>query len=517
MENLVGQFPRNLHYSIKQLSGLSKTTVKLTPDRTSCNKGDSIRVKLPPNTIVDLRTFAMYAKGTCTNTGNRLHFPRLTQSLIKNLSIFINGTLVERISDYNLLYSKLYDIDGGGIDQLAKRHLEIADPSVRYSVAGEAIPAEIFAGATDAGGAETWRAGTPLVCTDGTGPSADTDRKLAITSWIGFLSTLSTPCPDLNDFGSMEIQIDFADEKILFAASSTLNTAPTLSNPSWSLSDIYFTVSKIQFQDPLYYNMKASKLLSSGLQLGFQTYIGSKGTSVAKTSAVNVQATVNTTSLDQLVCFFNPEVPNINPLLLYNSNSVADSLTFQQVLSGYDKNVVADVDRGTYVAQTANTTKIGEIVRIKGMYNAGVEHTSYGDAFNNSYFFKSDAIGLGSSSIEINNTPLHPSPLEDIQCYNETLISLGNLQQDMGSGVYPGLRSLSDYLKYFFVVACSLENISNESSFYKSGLDGKSSALNINWRVNFSTTDTMKQTPYIFAKCTRIVQINEGNSVIVII
>lgn len=516
MENLAGQFPRNLHYSIKQLNNFSKTTVKLTPDRVSCRHGDSIRVKLPANSIVDLRTFAMYAKGSCTNTGNKLHFPRLTQSLIKNLSIFINGTLVETIRDYNLLYSKLYDIDGGGIDQISKRHLEISDPSVRYTVAGETVVADIFANAVDGGGSETWRAGTPLVLTNGA-VASDTDRKLAITNWIGFLSSLSTPCPDISDFGSMEIVIDFADEKILFAGSDTLNTAPVLSNPAWTLSDIYFSVTKIQFNSPEYYNLKSSKLLSSGLQLGFQTFIGSRGSSVAKTSSVNVSATVNTTSLDQVICFFNPAVPNINPLLLYNSNSVDDSLSFQQVLSGYTKDIVAHATNATYVAQTLNTTKIGEIVRVKGMYNAGVEHTSYGDAFNNSYFFQSNAIGMANSQLEINNTPIQSSPLEDIQCYNESLISLGNLQQDMGSGVFVGLRSLADYLKYFFVVVCSLENISNESSFYKSGLNGMASALSINWRINYAITDTMAQTPYIFCKCTRLVQINEGNSVLVIV
>ena len=510
------QFPKNLAYSIKTLDSFSKTTVKLTGDRTSCRNGDSIKVKLPTNTIVDLRTFALFAEGTAQNgTGNKVHFPRLTQSLIKNLSVFINGTLIERISDYNILYNKLFDMDGGGIDQIAKRHLEIADPSIRYSVAGDTIPADIFAGAVDAGGAQTFRAGTPLVCCDGN-VSSDTARKLAITNWMGFLSTASCPCIDTNDCGTVEIQLDFDSERILFAGSAASNTAPVLNNPSWELNKVYFTISKIQFNNPLYYNLKASKLLSSGLQIGYQTYIGSKASSVAKDGSVNVSCTVNSTSLDQLVCCFNPEVPSINPLMLYNSNSVEDSLTFQQVLSGYDKQLVAHATAAAYVAQTLNVTKIGEIVRIKGQYNASPEHTSYGDAYNQSYYFKSDAIGLGTSSIEINNTPLHPSPLEDAQIYNESLIALGNLQQDMGSGVYPGLRSLSDYLKYFFVHIVSLENIQS-GDFYKSGLDGKSSSLNIVWKLAFSTTDTMRQTPYIFDKCTRIVQINEGNSVIVIV
>ena len=93
-------------------------------------------------------------------------------------------------------------------------------------------------------------------------------------------------------------------------------------------------------------------------------------------------------------------------------------------------------------------------------------------------FFKSDATGLTSCSIEINNTPLMPQPLEDDELYNETLIDLGNLNQDMSSGIHPGCYSLAHFLKYYFTHIVSLENI-QQGDFYKSGLDGKSSALNI--------------------------------------
>jgi len=103
---------------------------------------------------------------------------------------------------------------------------------------------------------------------------------------------------------------------------------------------------------------------------------------------------------------------------------------------------------------------------------------SAGDLYNQSVFFKSDATGLTASSIEINNTPLMPQPLEDDEFYNETLISLGNLSQEMSSGIHPGCYSLAHFIKYYFTHIESLENI-QQGDFYKSGLDGKSSALNI--------------------------------------
>ena len=481
-------FPKNLAYNIKTLSGFSKTCVKITPDKTSVNANDTFKVKLPTNTIVDLRTLTWYAKGNCvSSTGDNLHFPRLgLSSLIKTLAVYVNGTLIERIDNYNILYNKLFDLEGG-IDQVAKRHLEIADPSVRHSTTADHTAA------------------TPEICTlPATGD--DTNRKMAVSSWIGFLSNNSCPCPDTNDLGNIELEITLANEQVLFAgASGTVNADTTRDSPTYNLADIYFTVSKIVFNDPLYYNMKASKLLSSGLQIGYQTYIASKGSVVAKNSSVNVNCTVNSTSLDQLICCFNPAVPNISPLLLYGSNDTADSLAFSQVQSGY-----SGLTSVAVAGDPSTLEKVG------GQTSANIYHNTAGDLYNQSYFFKSDAIGIQSSSIEINNTPLAPQPLEDAQIFNESLISLGNANIDMSAGVHSGLRSLADFLKYYFCHIVSLENIQHQD-FYKSGLDGKSSALNIVWKLAYSTTNTMSQTPYIFAKTTRILQVNEGGSIVVIV
>jgi hypothetical protein len=33
------------------------------------------------------------------------------------VAVYVNGTLIERIDNYNISYNKLYDLDGGGIDQ----------------------------------------------------------------------------------------------------------------------------------------------------------------------------------------------------------------------------------------------------------------------------------------------------------------------------------------------------------------------------------------------------------------
>lgn len=471
-------FPKNLAYNIKTLSGFSKTTCKLTPDRTgTINHGETIKVKLPSNTIVDLRTFTMFMKGTTAQTsGSKVHFPRLTSSLIKTLAVYVNGTLIERIDNYNILYNKLYDLDGGGVDQVSKRFLENADPSIGFKVVNDV---------------DDVTGGNVTIKTKPTTPN-EYQQKLMVNNWLGFLSTCNCPCPDTNDLNNVEVEITFADEKVLWAASSsTAGNDPNVVGAKYTLDDVHFTISKIVFNDPLYYNLKASKLLSSGLTIGYQTYISSKTAAVNKGTSVNVLTTCNSTSLDQLVCCLQPATLPITTLQLGNASAGANSLCFNNVFS-----VV-----GEYPGQTASTNY----------------HSQYaGDYYNQSYYFKSDASGIVSSSVEINNTPLMPQPLDDAEIYNESLIALGNLNQDMSSGIHPGCLSLAHFLKYYFAHVISLENL-QQGDFYKSGLDGKASALNIAWKMTFTGASTDKFVPYIFAKTTRIMVVNEGHAISVIV
>ena len=470
-------FPKNLAYNIKTLSGFSKSTVVLTPDKSAVvNHGDTIKVKLPSNTIVDLRTFTMHFKGTALADGasSKMHFPRLTSSLIKTLAVYINGTLIERIDNYNTLYNKLYDLDGGGVDQTAKRFLENSDPSVGYTTA---------ANSTDVSGGN--RVNKTLIAT-----ASDTKQKMMVNNWLGFLSTASCPCPDTNDLNNVEIEITFDNEKVLWGAGgATASNNIVSAGAAYKLEDVKFTIAKIVFNDPLYYNLKASKMLSSGLMVGYQTYVTSKQASFLKGSSINVLTTVNTTSLDQIICCLQSSDTSISKLQLAGANNKDKGLTFNEVFPT------------AYAAQAANSNEDDVVA---------------GDLYNNSWYFRSDATGLVSSSIEINNTPLMPQPLDDATVYNETLISLGNLNQDMSSGIHPGCCSLSLFLKYYFTHIVSLENI-QQGDFYKSGLDGRASALNIALKLVFDGASTESFTPYIFCKTTRIMQINEGHSVTVVV
>ena len=463
MENT--QFPSQLQYNIKNLSGHSKTCVRLTPDKyDNIKPNDVIRVALPNNTLVDMSTLCFYYE-FIGDTGS--HHPRLSSSIIKNLAIYLNGNLVENIQNYSVLYNRIYDMDGGGSDQTAKRFLENTDPSVYYET-----------------GITTTSANTGIFKLTSTSDAVK--RKFAITSWLGLISTLSTKIWDTNDLNRVEIELTFESGNVCFQKQAQAQVTG-----GYTISDAHFLINKVVFNNPLYYNMKSAKLLSSGLTIGYQTWICSKGALAAKSSSFNVQTSINTTSLDALVGCFTPEDQTTSNLLLsthwYSAASVLDTpKPFNNVIS---------------------LTSIG---------TEGAGGINAGGYYNQSRFFRSDACGLTSSSWSINNVPLMPIPLTDYEIYNESLIALGGNHTDMGIGVHEGLRGLAFFLKYYFTHVCSLEML-NTQSFTKSGLDGRSSSLNVVWTTSFGANTSDKVVPYIFAKTTRILQINEGHSISVIV
>lgn len=440
-------YPRNLSFSVKTLSSFSKQSVRLTPDNdTSIKAGSTIRVKLPPNCLVDLRTLSMYFEGTVTTTAGKAHFPRLSSSLIEQLSVYVNGTMIENIPNYNVLYNTVYDLSCGS-DQQSKRHLENIDPSVAYDSSGQVVNNTLAATAND------------------------TSKPMMVNNWLGFLSTASTPVISTSDTNTIELEIRWAPAAVLWQGGTT--TAVT--GADYTISKLRFTISKIVFNDPTYYQLKASKLLSDGLVVGFKTYISNRGSTVAKAPSLTYNVSVNASSLDQIIAtMLTTGYDTIGNLLLTGSAADTGTEMFP--------NAVASIQAGT-----------AEVL------------------FNQSKYFQRDGTTLTGCQFEINNTAMNPYllPLEEI--YNESLISLGNLNIDVASGVHPGLVSQRHFEKYYFAHILSLENIDNSGQFFKSGLDGRASSLNISWKTSFSTTTNC--TPFIFCACTKLMQINEGGQI----
>ena len=479
--DLISGFPKNLCYSLKQLSNFTKQTVKVMPDRTTVNFGEVSRFKLPTAAMIDFRTISIFADISLYNgvagggaTAYSLHLPRNTNSLIQQLTITCNGVQLCNINDYNLLFNTLYDLEGADFSQNSKRFLENVDPSVYY-----------YAGTVSGTG------NSPIgICNsqDGTNTANyENLRPIVINNFIGLISSLSTPVLDLNDTSDIYIEIRWASVNVLWGATNTGVMAYTTTT-GCSINNLRLLCTKINFESSEYYELKSQKLLNDGLLVGYYDYWTSRGTTVAKSAGVNMNFNITTNSLDQCIATFQKsDYATIKPLVLHNgaTNTIANLITASQFYT-------------TPIAEDDTT--------------AGV-----GDGFNQSYYFMRAGCDLLTSQWSINSTNIDPYPLPPSEVWNNNLIALGNANLDYGSGgVHFGCISLYHFLKYYFAHILSLENLSGDGQFWRSGLSGNGSTININYSATFNGTNGESISPVIFCRSTKILSIKSGHIITVV-
>lgn len=497
MSDISSGFPRNLAYSIKKLdAGFSKTKVKILPDigsSGSVSQNGIIRFRLTGNSIYDFRTLCMYFTGSATKTsGNNVHFPRYSASLIENISITANNTTLCSINQYNLLYNMLMDLEGSDISQIAKRDTagERHDPSVSFSCTlsngPNDNPAIVYASNV---------AGTT---------ASDTDVLMCINNWLGLLGSMSTPCPDLSDLGDLYINIQLAPASCLFAAgngtvaATAVTTDERALGASYSLKDIFLTIDRCSFQDPLYYSLKTEKLLSpEGLNIAYYDYYTTQFSRQNKSSTgINLNWNVNSASLDQVLVTLrhkNFDDTQVHPLIIHGGNDqlIDNNKTFRQIMA--DPSLVNDV----------------------GTLGNSAYQDNLGDAFNNSLYFVRNGLGLKGSKFQINNIDIDPYNLTPLEVYNKVLQYTGFQNLDLGSaGLHGGCMSYIHFLKYYFTDICDLTNITTDNQFYISGLDGRGTGINITYNCQFDTV-VGQVAPVAFCRNTKVLNIHAGRQLVI--
>jgi len=247
------------------------------------------------------------------------------------------------------------------------------------------------------------------------------------------------------------------------------------------------TCSKINFESSEYYTLKAEKLQGDGLLVGFYDYWTSRGTATGKSSGINMNFNITTNSLDQIITTFQfADYQTIKPLVLKNSGTQASLITYNKYLA----------DPLTNTDGTAG---------------------NIGDGFNQSYYFMRPGTDLATSQYSINSVNIDPYPLPPSEIWNQNLIALGMNNLDMGnSGVHAGCLSLFHFLKYYFCHILSLENLSGDGQFWRSGLSGNGSTININYSATFNSACTESIQPVIFCRSTKVLSIKQGHIITVV-
>ena len=485
--DLVSGFPKNLAYTLKQLSNFTKQTVKVMPDRVTPNFGEVSRFKLPSSALIDFRTISIFGDVTLYNNqgaaaGNySYHLPRHgLNSCIQQLTITANGVQLCNINDYCVLYNTLIDMEGADISQASKRFLENADPSIHF-----------FQGASAAANSSIGA----CCAVDGTiVANVEVKRPAVVNNFLGFISSLSTPVLDLTDIGDIFIEIRWATPSVCWGTWVTNNTATPAYTASTGcfIDNLRLTCAKINFESSEYYDLKAQKLVEDGLLVGYYDYFTARGTSGAKSANISMNFNINTNSLDQCIATFQQADYNtIKPLVLHNSATANSTTNFNSAMTN------AQVD-------------------------SSEETAVLGDYFNNSYYFMRPGVDLQSSQWTINSTNIDPYPLPPSEIFNQNLIALGNQNLDFGSsGVHAGCVSIWHFLKYYFCHILSLENLSGDGAHWRSGLSGNGSTVNIGYQATFTTTvggtqNTEKISPIIFCRSTKVLTIKDGHIISVV-
>jgi len=212
------------------------------------------------------------------------------------------------------------DLEGSSFDQLSKRNIcEFFDPSLKFTSSDPSSAADV------AIVGDNYLKATQGVLTKVEG---------GITHWLGFLGSSSPSVIDTSDLGDVYIQIQFATSYVLPATIAATNL--NLAGASFTLDNIYATCDVISFASDEYYSLKASKLTSSGLNVGFYSYLNARFAQATKSSGINVNWNVSANSLDQIICTMCKTDQNSvwRPMIVYGANDAGTTVyTMSQLVA----------------------------------------------------------------------------------------------------------------------------------------------------------------------------------------
>jgi len=487
--DLTSGFPKNLSYSLKQLNGFSKQNIKVLSDRmgSSATAGDIIKFRLPPNSLVDTRTLAIFFDLTATTNGTvagvEAHFPRYSSSIIQQLNVYVNNSLVSTINDYNLLYSTVADMSFGG-ENASKRALENFDPSI--------VP-------VNANGANYF---INLKRTTQTATGSDTTRAFCINNFLGILNQNSTNVWDTADLGDVIVEIRLAPGSILFGSAPSGAAAAFTGSCSYTINNIRMTMSRISFNSSEYYELKAAKLLESGLMIAFQDFYNVRGTLTTKAGNISWNYNVNANSLDYILATGQRSDFNNNDYLILTTASTG----------GTDANY-ADTNTA-FIASMGRNLSFNEAMGVGPVVASSAR--ADGDFFNNSKYFQRKFSWFKTGQWTINSVCVDAYPKSPEEVFTESLIALGMKHLDTGSSIHPGCLNLQSFLKYYFCHILSLQNISGDSQYWRSGLNGNAASINVQYNAIFDTTATDSIYPVFFNALTKVLNISAGRVITVV-
>jgi hypothetical protein len=503
------ELPSRMQFRFREINKILKQTVTLIPNtgQQVVNANDTIIVELPHNSVVDLATFQMEYEGSTAHLGKTnagagaaaagyqgtRFFPRNSASIIEQLDVEINGQTRFTLNNYNLVWNILHDYSCAQ-DSINRRKCgENSDPSSKFISVDGVI-------------SERRGYSTGLIA-DG---SALDKEIYVIRSWLGLIgSSSSTTIIDTNILGSVVLKIRLAPTSVLIlgresnqaiaavAAADSENglaVANMLAGAVNPAQDINYTLDKIKFTLVRYdlpsefYMTEASRLASGAVfKWWFDNY------SVQSCQAVNGlnkrsinRTSISTRSLNWVMGTFR--VPN------YTAN-----------------------DGPNNTMGTAPST-LGSLGQTKYTWDSQVR-SGLRRLFNNAKYFIRNGSSIKDCTWIVGNSRY---PSRTVQQQFDALLQHFNVQNDVTSGIYPGIQSIHHFQETFYADLLSLNCNQSETDYVISGLNTEETPLQITWEVESTQLPAALDivadancNPYLICGYTSCIEIRGGRQITV--
>ena len=355
-----------------------------------------------PRKKVDLQTFTMYYTGQASNaaTGSggmtlKRFFPKLSQSIISELIIEINGQQKQHIKEYGYLYTILHnilrddeDMNSSSFDTVSKHTIDTATGNLSKIVK---LQAE----------------------TNPTGLQDD----FYIDKWLGFLGEGNRylDCSDMD----VRIRIKLAPSSILYRGVNTTATATnTAVDRSYTLTNVYGTIDILD---------EIPTVATTPVFTDYMTVLGVPKTDNKK---ISLSFSINKPIKYLLGTFTSPTRTIDNELIMSHCNSSTG------VYGDAIKDITSFAEFRTRPQQNWYSFEIAKQYKLPYL-------------LNNSQFFQRTGKGILSCAFNLNGYNITPK-LSLLGCYKETKKCFGN--------EYKRVVSLSSFENDFFCNAIRLDD-----------------------------------------------------------
>ena len=438
-------YPKNLGQRLQYITNYSTNSVKLNPDNsavelTNITSTGKIQFTLPPNSLIDLSSFSVYANFETTpavrenGVAIRPHYlTRNVNSLIKRLTVEIGGQVINDIDDYNRIQQIFSDYQFG-VEGSSKKILSNIDPLLKYRNNGFMV-----------GAIRT------LPDNINTEDLRFDKRPICMSQFLGFLGGgAGVKYIDTQLTGNIKITFELAPANhVLFRASHTpanglavaggnallgaltCTDALCTTQASYSLTNVFATIKKCQIDDGVYFQAVAAGL-SAGIPFEYKFNHFQNTKSNDTTGNLTLRYEVMSNSVDMaLLTFYDSDY-----------NTVGDLPNIEN-LGGVSGDFYAEEYPATSALTAANVGK-------KNCYC--------------SKYFKRFGNHIDNTRFYVNGERIPQYDMKNPQVYNQSLIDFG-IADDVSSGIYYGINSYKSWEQNYWVATARLSHVCNDDSF----------------------------------------------------